>query len=210
MHSQNNIKILQVRRCRLVGLLDLNHHTDYVRGRISAFYADLLSIGVMGLRIDAAKHMYPGDIAVILGQTPNLNAGVFGGGQRPFAVGEVIDMGGEAVKGEEYVGTGRIANFRAGPQISAAVKKSNNFKYFGKFDTFFPWASHDVEVFIDDHDTQRSSGETLTYKDGAKYVMANAFMLAYDYGVPRVMSSYFFSSSNQSPPSGGDFRVRRW
>ena len=34
-------------------------------------------------------------------------------------------------------------------------------------------------------------------------------MLAYGYGVPRVMSSYFFSYSDQSPPSDSNKRVRR-
>jgi alpha-amylase len=60
----------------LVGLLDLNHDTDYVRGRIAAYFNDLISLGVGGLRLDAAKHMYPGNIAAMLSQTQNLDSAV--------------------------------------------------------------------------------------------------------------------------------------
>lgn len=55
---------------------------------------------------------------------------------------------------------------------------------------------------IDNHDNQRSGNPNiLTYKSAREYKMAVAFMLAYPYGIPRVMSSYFFDSFNQGPPS---------
>ena len=63
----------QVRHCRLIDLLDLNHHGAYVRGKIVAFLNDMIDMGVAGFRFDAAKHMYPGDIAVILNMTKNLS-----------------------------------------------------------------------------------------------------------------------------------------
>ena len=65
-----------VRRCRLVGLLDLNHDTDYVRGRVAAYISDLLSLGVAGVRLDAAKHMYPANIAAFLALTTNVRQDV--------------------------------------------------------------------------------------------------------------------------------------
>lgn len=66
----------QVRRCRLSSLLDLNHDTDYVRSKVAGFINDLISMGVAGVRLDAAKHMYPGNIAAILNMTTDLRTDV--------------------------------------------------------------------------------------------------------------------------------------
>ncbi len=45
---------------------DLNQGTDYVRDMISSYMNDLLSLGVMGFRVDAAKHMWPEDLVAIM------------------------------------------------------------------------------------------------------------------------------------------------
>lgn len=54
-------------------------------------------------------------------------------------------------------------------------------------------------VFVDNHDNQRGHGaggnSILTYKNSKQYKMAVAFMLAHPYGVPRLMSSFFFDDS---------------
>jgi len=47
----------------LVGLSDLNTESDYVRDRIATYIVDLISIGVSGIRIDAAKHMGPENLS---------------------------------------------------------------------------------------------------------------------------------------------------
>ncbi len=54
-----------VQECELVGLADLDTGEDYVRGRIAGYLNDLLSLGVDGFRIDAAKHMAAADLADI-------------------------------------------------------------------------------------------------------------------------------------------------
>jgi glycosidase len=46
-------------------LRSLATDTDYVQGRIAAYLKDLLSLGVTGLRMDAAKHIASSDIANI-------------------------------------------------------------------------------------------------------------------------------------------------
>lgn len=66
--------------------------------------------------------------------------------------------------------------------------------------------SRDSKVlnFIDNHDKQRDEPENfITYKGGIKYSMAVAYMLAWDYGYPRVMSSYAFDVKTQGPPNTG-------
>ena len=44
---------------------DLDQSKLYVRNRIAEFANDLISIGVKGFRIDAAKHIWPEDIRAI-------------------------------------------------------------------------------------------------------------------------------------------------
>jgi alpha-amylase len=51
----------------LASLSDLATEADTVRERIATFLVDMLSIGISGFRIDAAKHMAPDDIAAIIG-----------------------------------------------------------------------------------------------------------------------------------------------
>lgn len=48
-----------VRNCYLVGLTDLYGALDYVRQKVTEYFNHLTAIGVAGIRIDAAKHMWP-------------------------------------------------------------------------------------------------------------------------------------------------------
>ena len=49
----------------LTGLTDLNTEKYYVRQRIADFITSMLSMGVSGIRVDAAKHIHPTDLAAI-------------------------------------------------------------------------------------------------------------------------------------------------
>lgn len=54
----------------------------------------LVDLGVAGFRIDAAKHMYPEDLAKIYKAVKDLNTTFgFSKGSRPFIYQEVIDLG---------------------------------------------------------------------------------------------------------------------
>ena len=48
-----------VRNCFLVGLTDLYGKLDYVRDAVAGYLNHLVDLGVAGIRIDAAKHMWP-------------------------------------------------------------------------------------------------------------------------------------------------------
>ena len=61
-----------MRNCRLVGLPDLLLSKDYVTGKIAEYMNRLISIGVAGFRIDAAKHMWPQDLGKLIGKLNNL------------------------------------------------------------------------------------------------------------------------------------------
>ncbi|CAI2354048.1 unnamed protein product [Caenorhabditis sp. 36 PRJEB53466] len=64
----------------------------------------------------------------ILNGVKDLRADLFGSNQRPFAVHEVIDRGGEAVKCADYLGDGRYTNFNFGAAVSQAAKQQSDWK----------------------------------------------------------------------------------
>lgn len=49
--------------------------------------------------------------------------------------------------------------------------------------------------------------EVLTYKDTKQYKMAVAFMLAWPYGITRLMSGYYFENADQGPPADSDGNI---
>ncbi|MEE6514908.1 hypothetical protein FKM82_023338 [Ascaphus truei] len=187
----------QVRNCQLVGLLDLALEKDYVRGKVADYLNNLISIGVAGFRLDAAKHMWPGDIKAIMDRLANLNTKWFPGGTRPFIFQEVIDLGGESISVNEYFGVGRVTEFKYGAKLGTAIRKWNGeklsyLKNWGEGWGFMP--SNRALVFIDNHDNQRGHGaggsSILTFFDARLYKMGVGFMLAHPYGFTRVMSSF--------------------
>lgn len=98
--SINNYNdVNQVRNCWLVGLPDLKGGSNWVRDKIVEFLNNLIDLGVAGFRVDAVKHMWPGDLQNIFGRLKNLNTNYgFSANSRPFITQEVIDLGGETIK----------------------------------------------------------------------------------------------------------------
>jgi alpha-amylase len=190
---QNYYDRWEVQNCELVNLADLATDTDYVRTKIANYMNDLLSLGVDGFRLDASKHMPAADIAAIKAKL-----------SRPaYIVQEVIWGSGEPIQPTEYTGNGDVHEFRYGKDLGR-VFRWEKLAYLANFGE--PWgyiSTGKAVVFTDNHDTQRDGGNVLTYKDNAIYALANAFMLAWPYGSPAVMSSYGFSSKDQGPPSDG-------
>nr|KAG5697641.1 hypothetical protein BaRGS_011190 [Batillaria attramentaria] len=206
---------VQVRNCRYEGRADLRLSKDYVRGKLAEFMNNLITIGVAGFRVDSAKHMWPGDLENIFGRLQvrlNLKSDVFGSNKRPFIYQHVPDYDdNEAIRAYEYTNNGRVTNFRFGKYLNDVFRRQNALKQLGE-----GWnmpASDDVLNFIDNHDNQRdtSAGSVLTYKQSRLYKMATAFMLAWPYGVARVMSSYNFTDAtqvNMGPPSTNEVTDR--
>ncbi|MFE9863092.1 carbohydrate-binding module family 20 domain-containing protein [Streptomyces sp. NPDC005506] len=182
-----------VQNCELVGLADLDTGEDYVRGKIAGYLNDLRSLGVDGFRIDAAKHMPASDLANIKSRLTD--PGV-------YWKQEAIHGAGEAVSPDEYAGTGDVQEFRYARSLKQVFNNENlaELKNFGEGWGFMPSAK--AGVFVDNHDTERG-GDTLNYKDGANYTLANVFMLAWPYGSPDVHSGYEWSDKDAGPPNGG-------
>ncbi|MDO0932590.1 alpha-amylase family protein [Streptomyces sp. DG2A-72] len=182
-----------VQHCELVGLADLDTGESYVRGAIAGYMNDLLSLGVDGFRIDAAKHMPAADLANIKSRLSNPSV---------YWKQEVIHGSGEAVQPTEYTGNGDVQEFRYAYDLKR-VFNSENLAYLKNYGEDWGYMSGGVSgVFVDNHDTERN-GSTLNYKDGADYTLANVFMLAWPYGAPDINSGYEFSDTDAGPPNGG-------
>lgn len=195
-----------VQNCQLVGLQDLNTGSSYVRGKIADYLVDLANLGVKGFRVDAAKHMSPGDLGAIISA---VNARV---ATRPYWFLEVIGAAGEAVQPGQYFGLddnlASVTEFAYGQQIFgkfAGGGRLADLRTFGESWGLMP--SNRGVAFIDNHDTQRGhaggGNNVVTYHNGPTYDLANVFMLAWPYGYPVVMSSYAFNTSSAFDTSYG-------
>lgn len=186
----------QVQNCDLVGLNDLKTESDYVREKIADYMNDLIGLGVAGFRIDASKHIPVGDIAAIKARL-NKNVYIFQ---------EVIGAPGQPIQPAEYTSVGDVTEFNYERTLGYYFKGRGPLKELRNIRTFQGWLpSNDAVVFVSNHDDQRqNTNDTLTYKDpGDLYYIGEIFSLAYPYGYPKVMSSYFFEDHDQGPPANG-------
>ncbi|MGW7304303.1 carbohydrate-binding module family 20 domain-containing protein [Streptomyces sp. NPDC054835] len=181
-----------VQNCELVGLPDLDTGEDWVRGKIAAYLNDLLSLGVDGFRVDAAKHMPAADLANIKSRLTNPSV---------YWKQEAIYGAGEAVSPSEYLGNGDVQEFRYARDLKRVLQgeKLSYLKNFGEAWGYMP--SGQSAVFVDNHDTERG-GDTLNYKNGADYTLASVFMLAWPYGSPDVHSGYEWTDKDSGAPNG--------
>lgn len=184
-----------VQNCELVNLADLDTGSDYVRSTIAGYLNHLISLGVDGFRIDAAKHMAATDLAAIKAKLSN--PGI-------FWAQEVIYGAGEAVQPTEYEGTGDVDEFMGAFDLKR-IFGSEKLAYLSQWGPswgagYLP--SADARTFVDNWDTERN-GSTLNYKYGNTYTLANVYMLAWPYGSPNVYSGYEFSDNDAGPPDNG-------
>lgn len=183
----------QVQNCALAGLPDLNTAKPDVQAEIRGYLQALLDAGVAGFRIDAGKHMAPRDLAAI-----------FGGLKGDFyTFFEVIDQSAtEPVRDWEYAALGDVTEFAYTYAIGEAFDDGcrghvSDLRTRLSGEDLLP--AHLAQVFTDNHDNQRGhgagSGCIVDHRDGQVHVLANIFALAYPYGYPSVISSYYWQSN---------------
>ena len=183
----------EVQNCELVDLSDLKTEASYVRGKLTGYLNDLVSLGVDGFRVDAAKHMPAGDMSAVI-------APVTGD---PYVFSEVIEGGSGEPTPEEYTGFGDVTEFRYGDVVGGAFQ-SGTLSSLNNLAGSMRLGSGDAVAFVDNHDTQRNGRAKLTYKNGSSYALAEAFMIAWPYGVPQVMSSFTFANPEAGPPTASN------
>jgi alpha-amylase len=176
----------------LVDLSDLRTESSYVRGKLAAYLNDLISLGVDGFRLDAAKHIPVADLQATLAQVNG----------NPYIYSEVIEGGPGEISPTEYTGISDVTEFRYGDVVGNAFRDGNLANLTNLAGSML-LGRGDAIAFVDNHDTQRNGRARLTYKDGTPYALAEAFMLAWPYGAPQVMSSFTFALPDQGPPANG-------
>ncbi|GIH97680.1 carbohydrate-binding module family 20 domain-containing protein [Planobispora siamensis] len=211
-----------VQGCRLAGLADLRTSSPYVQQQLGRYLKNLAALGVDGFRLDAAKHIPAGDVAAVLAQMrEQITADPdFEGTRNPYIYQEVLWGADEAVHPSEYRGNGAVKDLQVSNHLSEkfweASTRENGIHGLHAYPN--GWGDRmepgdGAVVMIDNHDSQRDalpksaggySRKILTYKDGARYRLANVFLLGWDHGTPLVMSSFAFTSRNTSPPRHGD------
>ncbi|WP_448262621.1 alpha-amylase [Microbacterium aurum] len=194
----------QVQTCELSNLADLDTSSPTVRETIAGYLRHLRDLGVAGFRIDAAKHMAAEDVQAIVDLLP----------EDTIIMSEVIrGSGWEPVQPEEYVGAGKVFEFQyardLGPGLKAGVITDPALGTEPTFARPLHVPNADAVVFVDNHDTERGEA-AVTYRDGGLYLIANALMLADDYGTPVVYSGYAFSDRDAGAPQDADGRVTGW
>jgi alpha-amylase len=224
----------EVQNCDLLGLPDLATEQPAVRRQLAAYLNDLLSLGVDGFRIDAAKHIPAADLRAILAlltRQAQVYSEVLYAPSEPISPTEYQDFGGtlEPRYAEKLARTFRGDSFTLLPDRLAgllpdagsrdtgppgpASQKASSSSWPGGRDTGPPgpasqkassssWPGAAI-VYVDSHDTQRGTS-TLSYKEDERYGLAVAFMLAYPYGTPLLMSGFAFDSFDDGPPSTPD------
>lgn len=196
----------EVQNCRLTSLQDLDTSQEYVQDKLADYMNRLLDLGVYGFRVDAVKHIATADVAAIkakLAEKSGRNADDI------FFEQEVIGNASEAAKIQpsNYVANGKVSEFNFTNHLSVAfagdiTDASKGLAKVGGDG----WVSSDkAAVWVTNWDTER--GSSITYKKGSKYLLANAFMLAYDYGQPHIYSGYYFDNSDDGAPGATETSV---
>ncbi|GAB7047689.1 carbohydrate-binding module family 20 domain-containing protein [Catenuloplanes indicus] len=191
--------VAEVQNCMLLSLSDLKTQDATVRSKIAGYLNDLIGLGVDGFRVDAAKHVARADFAAIRallnpttaeGRAPYIAQEIFTGATDPELQPAAFTSNGD-VLGFSYA-QGLRTQFVNGTLSNLAGIPSWNLDA----------ASDQTAAMITNHDLERD-GTTLRYQDGARYTLANYFMLAYPYGQPFVYDGFAFSTSNTgaSPPA---------
>lgn len=188
----------EVQECRLSSMWDFDSESEKVQDIQSDYLVSLWNAGVRAFRMDAVKHINTSSMKAIkekFAQKIGKNADDI------YWIQEVIGNSSEAagIQPSNYVQNGTVTEFGFKSEMNQAFKdKIANLKGLDER-LSKDLSSEDANVFVTNWDTARNEG-ALTYKDGAKYQLANAFMLAYDYGTPRLISDYKWNNGDDGAP----------
>ncbi|OJX94654.1 MAG: alpha-amlyase [Micrococcales bacterium 73-15] len=171
----------QVQTCELVNLADLDTADPEVQASIRGYLEDLLDLGVAGFRIDAAKHIAAEDVAAILEPLP----------EGTIVMQEVIGSRGEPIQPADYADIGSVFDFYYAGFLTGAVTGGTLEQVVHPDGANTGLTSEGAVVFVDNHDTERN-GTTLSFRDGERYQLAMALLLASPYGTPVILSGYEF------------------
>lgn len=214
-----------VMNCRLSGgMPDLNTGSSYVQTQIRNYLNKLHTIGVDGIRIDAAKHMSPSDISAFLqGVYRETNL------KEPMWITQEV-IGDSSTYASDYLGNGAVNEFKYTYAMKRMFRKENGANIsqiqllMGTSDN---WGGSNMlisdsakaTVFVNNWDTERGSGSGPTSLNASnhvsgvtndaagtwRYSLANILMLGWPYGHAQVHSGFGFTNKDQGPPSASPY-----
>ena len=185
---------------RLVGLLDLDTSKQNVRETLGKYFAHLLKLGVAGFRIDAVKHISPTDMAAIKAEAARASGkSVNDIWWMQETIGDLSEA--KEIQPDQHLNEGEVNEFQYSYRLKSNFYGSiSNLKNI----TNGLVPSDKASIFVTNWDTPRENYvRTLTYKDGPRYELANAFMLGYPYGNPNIYSGYRFENGNKDDGAPG-------
>lgn len=201
--------------CRLEGVWHLEHYdflnlpkldltNPHVIATIRKYVRYLLSLGIDGFRIDAAKHLKIKAVEKIFfgfkthdGSKPFLYQEYYTGA--PMGIDVYSFM-------EKYFRVGYVTAFKYGEFLADAINnRNNNLQKLVEYSFGSSWIHYPENravTVIDNHDTERMMPNMLNYKStqNNSYVLAYIFMLAWPFGIPKIMSSFHFTNHNDPIP----------
>lgn len=191
--------------CSLFGLPDLNQDSLKVYKTQRQYLQNLLKLGIDGFRVDAASYI-PADYLTKLFKDLITNEG-----QKPYISLEITNSDEDAVKPNEYYSLGLVTQFAYdhllwktfGSNSHLSLQDLIKILTTPSFDRDFP--SEHALVFIDNHDTEREKKEYFNLieeqpRNYTQWVFANAFLLTWPYGHPRIYSSYEYINFDAPSP----------
>ena len=221
-----------VQNCELEGMPDIATENPATQAKIAAYLELLLSMGIDGFRLDAAKHQQEFAMAQIFAAVNTAQALTLEG-EAPWVTQEVM-VDGESNPRSQFFANGAVQEFQFSTLMMQALRGEygaslaaiptdmgtpGNWGGTWSFD-----ASSGVQTMVDDWDTERNNGNSLNASDfvtgdpndattSYMYDLANIFMLASPYGeMAQVQSGYRFTDNNAAPagctiPSGSSATV---
>ena len=191
----------EVQNCELLGLSDLKTQSSTVRSKIAGYLNDLISLGVDGFRVDAAKHIAQDDFSQIRSMLHTTTAS----GTAPYIAQEIMPGGSGSLAPSAFTSNGDVIGFSYADGLKAQFNAGTLSNLAGIPSWNLDATSAQTYAMVTNHDTERD-GSTLRYQDGSKYLLADYFLLAYPYGKPVVYDGFTFSTSatGQSPPAASN------
>jgi alpha-amylase len=177
----------QVQNHELLGLSDLATEKPNVRKAIAAYLNDLLSLGVYGFRIDAARHIPATDLKEIKALLST----------DAYFLNEVAAKSNPEIS--DYFPVGDVWEFDWVDMMQNTFgfsSRADSLPTLIKGGTLLP--SQNVVTMVSNHDTERD-GSALNYKNASRFALANIFTMATSYGKPMVYSGYAFDNFDLSP-----------
>lgn len=194
---------VQLRDCMLTGLNDLDNGQKYVRDKIVEAINKLIGLGIAGIRVDASYLNWPKNLKKIFDQLDNLDTRFFDQNSHIFVLHSLNWGSGlkpsPGPSPKKYLRIGSVIATDARRKIVSAFRKicderiedltsPDNDAWNG-----VPSGSAVVQIDAAAYQSEDLPGDAINFRKPNLLVRASAFIMAFPYGSPLVMSSFNYT-----------------